>query len=295
MRALSVTKLETKIEAVEPRSPPAVPTTIIRPTRGFAGLDLRSVWQYRELAYFLVWKELKTRYKQTTLGVMWAVLQPFLTMIIFTLIFSYVARIPSGDKPYPLFAYTALVPWTYFAQALTRGGTGLVNNANLITKVYFPRIIMLIVSTTTPIVDLGLATIFLAAMLAWYQVVPPLAVILLPLFIAMAFLAAFSIGLWLSALNVRYRDIGHLIPFLVQFGVLASPVAYSASLVPPKWQGIYALNPMVAVVEGFRWCLLSGPAPSLQMIVSGMLTISVVLLSGLWYFKTTERTFGDII
>ena len=290
-----MTKLDKKIEAVASQSPPATATTIIQPRRGFAGLDLRPVWDYRELVYFLVWKELKTRYKQTVLGVLWAILQPFFTMLIFTLIFSYLARIPSREVPYPLFAYAALVVWTYFAQALTRGGTGLVNNANLISKVYFPRIILLIVAATTPAVDMGLAMIFLVAMLAWYQVVPSLAVFLLPLFMAMAFLAAFSIGLWLSALNVRYRDIGHLIPFLVQFGVLASPVAYPVSLVPLHLQGFYALNPMVAVVEGFRWCLLSTPAPSLGMIVCGMLTISVMLSSGLWYFKTTERTFGDII
>ena len=200
-----------------------------------------------------------------------------------------------AQGPYPLFAYAALVVWTYFAQALTRGGTGLVTNANLISKVYFPRIILLIVAAATPAVDMGLAMIFLVAMLAWFQVVPSLAVFLLPLFMAMAFLAAFSIGLWLSALNVRYRDIGHLMPFLVQFGVLASPVAYPASLVPLQWQGFYALNPMVAVVEGFKVVPAEHPGAEPRDDRLRDAHHRGCVSSGLWYFKTTERTFGDII
>jgi homopolymeric O-antigen transport system permease protein len=292
---LGVTKLEKHIEAIASPPQPAVATTIIQPTRGFVSFDVGSMWEYRELVYFLVWKEIKTRYKQTALGVSWAVLQPFLTMLIFTLIFTYVARIPSSGTPYPLFAYSALVVWTYFSQALTRAGVGLVNNANLITKVYFPRIIILIVAVLAPIVDLVLALVFFFGMLAWYQAVPPLAAFLLPLFILMAFAAAFAVGLWLSALNVRYRDVGHLIPFLVQFGMLASPVAYPASMVPSQWQGVYALNPMVAVIEGFRWTLLGTPSPSLEIMAYGTLTTGLTLVGGLWYFKATERTFSDIV
>jgi homopolymeric O-antigen transport system permease protein len=291
----SVTSTHKQIAAIASAPLPDVTTTIIQPTRGFAGFDLRSVWEYRELVYFLVWKELKTRYQQTALGVAWAILQPFLTMVIFTVIFSYLARIPSGNVPYPLFVYSALVPWTYFSQAIVRGGQGLVGNANLISKVYFPRVIIPLVAATTPVVDLVLALVFLFAMLAWYQVVPPLAVLLLPAFVLMAFAAAISIGFWLSALNVRYRDIGHLIPFLVQFGLLGSPVAYPVSLVPVQWQGLYALNPMVAVIEGFRWCLLDAPAPTAAMIAFGLLTVALLLVTGFWYFRATERTFADLI
>ena len=232
----SVTRPEKHVEATAPELPHDVTTIVIRPTRGSLSIDVRSLWEYRELVYFLAWKELKTRYRQTALGVMWAVLQPFMTMLIFTVIFAYVARIPTADIPYALFAYSALVPWTYFSQGLTRGGAALVTNANLISKVYFPRLIIPIVSAATPLVDLSLALAFLAAMLVWYGVVPPLYFVLLPAFVLMAFAAAFSAGLWLSALNVRYRDVGHVIPFLVQFGVLASPVAYPASLVREKWR-----------------------------------------------------------
>lgn len=290
-----MTRLEKHIEAGAAELAHDLATIVIRPTRGSLGIDARSLWEYRELVYFLVWKELKTRYKQTALGATWAVLQPFMTMLIFTVIFAYVARIPTAGIPYPLFAYSALVPWTYFSQGLTRGGAALVTNANLISKVYFPRLIIPIVSAATPLVDLALALAFLVGMLAWYQVMPPLYFVLLPVFILMAFAAAFSAGLWLSALNVRYRDVGHVIPFLVQFGVLASPVAYPASLVPETWRLLYALNPMVAVIEGFRWCLLGAPPPSLAMIGLGVVTISALFYTGLRYFKATERTFADII
>jgi lipopolysaccharide transport system permease protein len=274
---------------------PAVAMTVIQPKQDSLILALQSVWEYRELAYFLAWKEIKVRYKQTVLGVAWAVLQPFMTMLIFTVIFAYVARIQTSGIAYPLFAFSALLPWSYFAQGLTRGGAGLVNNANLISKVYFPRLIIPLVAATTPLFDFACAMVFLFGMLAWYQTLPPLQVLLLPLFIVMAFAAALSVGLWLSALNVRYRDVSHVIPFLVQFGVLASPVAYPASLVPQQWQLIYAFNPMVAVIEGFRWCLLDTPRPSSAMIVLGLATIALLFFTGLRYFKATERTFADII
>jgi lipopolysaccharide transport system permease protein len=268
---------------------------VIRPTRGVASLDLLSLWEYRELIYFMVLKDLKTRYKQTALGVGWAILQPIMTMLIFTMIFAYFARLPSDGVPYPLFAFSALVPWTYFSQAVTRSGMGLVNNANLISKVYFPRLIVPLAAATSPLADLMLALGVLVGMLAWYGVTPPAVVIFLPVFACMAIAAALAIGLWLSALNVRYRDVGHLIPFVVQVGMFLSPVAYPVSLVPTQWQGIYALNPMVAVIEGFRWCLLGTPGPNLQMLVQGVLTILVFMLGGLMYFKATERTFADVV
>jgi lipopolysaccharide transport system permease protein len=273
----------------------SIPTTVIRPTGRWGQLDAIQLWEYRELVYFMVWRDLKARYKQAVLGVGWVVLQPLFTMFIFTFIFSYLARVPSDGSPYPVFAFAALVPWTYFAQAVSRSGMGLVNSAGLISKVYFPRLIIPLASVTTPFADFLLALAVLFGLLAWYQIMPSAAVLLLPAFIFMAFLAAFSLGLWLSALNVRYRDVVHVIPFIVQVGMLASPVAYPVSLVPPQWQGLYALNPMVAVIEGFRWCLLSAPGPTLEMVALGSLTIVVLLASGLMYFIATARTFADII
>jgi lipopolysaccharide transport system permease protein len=256
---------------------------------------LPALWEYRELVYYMVWKDLKTRYKQTALGVGWAVLQPFLTMLIFTLIFSRIVPMPSDGIPYPLFVFAALVPWLYFSQAVSRTGAGLVMNANLISKVYFPRLIVPLAAATTPLVDLLLGLGLLFGIMAWYQFLPPPEIVLLPAFTLMAFAAALACGLWLSSLNVRYRDVGHMIPFLVQIGMFASPVIYPVSLVPAQWQGIYALNPMVAVIEGFRWCLLGAAAPDFATLAAGTLTIVILLLGGLVYFKSTERTFADLI
>jgi lipopolysaccharide transport system permease protein len=258
-------------------------------------LNLSALWEYRELVYFMVWKDVKARYKQTALGVAWAVLQPLMTVAIFTMIFSYFARVPSHGIAYPVFALAALVPWTYFSQAVSRTGLGVVGTANLVSKVYFPRLIIPLSAAASPLVDLALTFVVLLGMMAWYQHMPPAAVVFLPLFAAMAFLAAMAFGLWLSALNVRYRDVQFLIPFFVQTGMLVSPVAYPVSLVPAQWQGIYSLNPMVAVIEGFRWCLLGAPPPGLEMIGLGAFTILAFLLSGVLYFNATERTFADII
>lgn len=268
---------------------------VIEPDTRLFSLDLDALWEYRELIYFIVWKDLKTRYKQTALGVGWAVLQPFLTMLIFTMIFSYVVHLPLQGIPYPLFAFTALVPWAYFSQAMSRSGMALVGNANLISKVYFPRLIIPLAAVTTPFVDLVLTSLVLLGLMAWYQHLPSMAVVWLPLFVGLAFLAALAIGLWLAALNVQYRDVTHVIPFLVQVGLFASPVAYPSSMVPAAWQGVYALNPMVAVIEGFRWCLLDTTPPSLQTIALGTLTVAVLFVSGLAYFKSTERKFADVI
>jgi lipopolysaccharide transport system permease protein len=229
------------------------------------------------------------------MGVGWAVLQPFLTMLIFTVIFARIVPMPSHGIPYPLFVFSALVPWLYFSQAVSRTGSGLVMNANLISKVYFPRLIIPLAAATTPLADLLLGLGLLLGILAWYQFMPPPEIVLLPAFSLMAFVAALAFGLWLSALNVRYRDVGHIIPFLVQIGMFASPVIYPVSLVPAQWQGVYALNPMVAVIEGYRWCLLGAPAPDFATMVTGTLSILVFLVGGLMYFKSTERTFADLI
>jgi homopolymeric O-antigen transport system permease protein len=285
-----------RLVAQEPPSTPArIPSVVIQPTGRWGQLELSQLWEYRELVYFMVWRDLKTRYKQAVLGVGWAVLQPLLTVLIFTLIFSHFVRVPVDNVPYVLFAFAALVPWTYFAQAVSRGGMGLVNSGGLISKVYFPRLIIPLAAAITPLADFLLAFGMLIGLFAWYQWMPSAAVLLLPAFTFMAFLAALSVGLWLSALNVRYRDVAHVIPFVVQVGMLASPVAYPVSIIPAGWQHLYALNPMVAVIEGFRWCLLSTPAPSLEMVALGALTIVVLLTSGIVYFVSTARTFADII
>lgn len=268
---------------------------VIEPTRKLFDLELRELWAYRELVYFMVLRDITTRYKQTALGVGWAVLQPLLTMLIFTLVFAYVARIQTPGVPYPLFAFAALVPWTYFAQAVSRTGFGLVRDSSLISKVYFPRLIIPLAAVVTPLVDLALAFLMLAALMIWFQVLPSVNVVFLPVFIVMAFTAAAAIGLWLSALNVRYRDVGHIIPFIVQVGLFATPVAYAANLVPEQWHWLYAINPMVCVVEGFRWALLGTAPPTLEMIGMALLSIALLLPTGLLYFRATERTFADVI
>jgi lipopolysaccharide transport system permease protein len=281
-----------KHDADRPSEPHRV---VIEGTRGVFEMDWRELWEYRELIYFMVWRDLTTRYKQTALGIGWAVLQPVFTMLIFVMVFSRVARIPTGDIPYPLIAFTGVVPWTYFAQAVSRAGQGLIKDTNLITKVYFPRLIIPLAASITPIVDFALSFVVMTALLLWYHTMPAAQAILLPLFILMAMAAAFSFGLWFSALNVRYRDVQHIIPFFVQVGMFASPVAYPTYLIPAQWQTIYALNPMVAVIEGFRWCLLNGAAPTMTMIGMGLATIAVLLPTGYLYFKSTERTFADVI
>jgi lipopolysaccharide transport system permease protein len=273
----------------------AEPWVVIERNQAWLRLEWRALWEFRELLFFMVWRDVKTRYKQTVLGVGWAILQPLLTSIIFTVIFSYFARMPSEGVPYPLFAFVALLPWTYFSQAVSRAGVGLVGNANLISKVYFPRLILPLAGTTTPLIDLALTFVVLAGMLAWYQVVPGLPVVALPIFIAMAVVSALAVSLWLSALNVKYRDIMHLIPFVVQIWMYASPVVYPLSVVPERWRSLYSVNPMVTVVEGFRWSLLGTPPPDPTYALVSSTAVLVTLAGGLWYFKSTERTFADVI
>ena len=275
------------------------PTVIIEPTRGLASLQLRALWEYRDLLYFMVWRDIKVRYKQTALGILWIVLQPFITIIIFSALFGRLLGVPSGGVPYPIFLYVALLPWQYFANSLNRSSTSLVGSAHLITKVYFPRLAIPISGVLGGLVDFGVAFLVLAALMVYYRVAPTTAVIFLPGFLLLAMLTALGFGLWLSALNVRYRDINHLVPFIVQTWMYLTPVIYSSTLIPEQYRWVLALNPMTGVVEGFRWALLGNyldyaRPPGMLFVVSIVITL-VVLISGAFFFRSTERTFADII
>jgi lipopolysaccharide transport system permease protein len=253
------------------------------------------VWQYRELLYFLTWRDVKVRYRQTALGVAWAVLQPLLTMAIFSVVFGRLAKLPSDGLPYPIFTFAALLPWQLFAGALTRAGTSLVSSSNLLTKVYFPRLIIPIAAVAAGLVDFAIAFAVLIGLTLYYGVVPGAGVVWLPFLVLFALLAALAVGLWLSALNVKYRDVQHLIPFLVMAWMYASPVAYSANLIPGgKLRLLYALNPMVGVIQGFRWALAGGEPPG-QMIFVSAAVVVVLLFGGLFYFRRMERVFADIV
>jgi lipopolysaccharide transport system permease protein len=257
-------------------------------------LPLREMWDSRELLYFLVWRDLKVRYKQTVLGATWAVVQPLATMLIFTVVFGRLARLPSDGVPYPLFAYCALVPWSYFATALAQSSNSLVDQSRLITKVYFPRLLVPLASVIAGLVDLVITVVVLLGMLLYYRIVPGPAALALPLFILLAMLTALAVGLWLSALNVRYRDVRHTIPFLIQFWLFATPVAYSTSLVPTRWRTIYGLNPMAGVVDGFRWALLGREPPGAMLVVS-VVTVAAIAVGGLFYFRRVEHSFADVV
>jgi lipopolysaccharide transport system permease protein len=277
-----------------PEDAPELVTTI-QPTRGLFHLDLAGVWQYRELLYFLVWRDVKVRYKQTLIGAGWAILQPLMTMAIFTVVFGNFARIPSDGLPYPIFAFTALLPWTYFAHAVGNSSISLVGSSNLINKIYFPRLIILLASVTTPLVDFLISLIVLAGMMAWFRISPGWGILALPVFMMLALFTALAVGLWLSPLNVRFRDIGHTIPFLMQFWMYASPVAYPMSIVPQRWQLLYSLNPMVGVIEGFRWALLGKHRPSLSALIVSASIVFIFFAVGLIHFKRMERSFADVI
>jgi lipopolysaccharide transport system permease protein len=279
----------------QPPAPPSPPAVVIQARTGFFDLDLRAIWEYRELVYFMVWRDVKSRYKQTVLGVSWAVLQPALTMVVFWVIFSLFARVPSDNVPYPLFAFIGLVPWTYFSQAVARGANGLIGNSHLIGKVYFPRLIILLAAVFTPAIDFVLSLGLLAVLMVWYGVVPTFAALaIVPLFL-LALAAALAAGTWLSALNAKYRDIGQLIPFLVQIWMYASPVIYPLSLVPERWQRVYSWNPMVGVITGFRWALVGGQPPDWVMLFVSCIGVALLLVSGLMYFRRTERELADVI
>jgi lipopolysaccharide transport system permease protein len=279
------------------------PLTVIEPRRGWIGLDLREIWEYRELLFFLVWRDVKVRYKQTILGAGWAILQPFLTMVLFSVFFGRLAGIPSDDVPYPLFSYTALVPWTFFASGLALSSNSLVGSANLIRKIYFPRLVMPVSSVLSGGVDFLISFVVLVGVImpwfhfssADYSFRPSADVLWLPLLLLLAMATALGVGLWLSALNVQFRDVRYTLPFLVQLWLFATPIAYPSSLLSETWRMVYALNPMVGVVEGFRWALLGTDTAPGPMIAVSAVTALVLLVSGTLYFRRMERTFADVI
>ncbi|HEV8674901.1 MAG TPA: ABC transporter permease [Methylomirabilota bacterium] len=274
---------------------PELTRIVIRPSRGWVPLRLGELWAYRELLYFLAWRDVKVRYKQTVLGAAWAVLQPLLTMVVFSVVFGRLANVPSDGLPYPIFAYCALLPWQLFAHALVESGNSLVGNQNLITKVYFPRLVIPLAAVAAGLVDFAIAFAVLVGLMAYYGIVPTLAALALPGLVLLALLAALGVGLWLSALNVQYRDVRYTIPFLTQLWLFATPVAYPASLVPERWRPLVGLNPMSGVVEGFRWALLGGPEPPRAMLGVSIVVVIAVLVGGLYYFRRMERTFADVV
>ncbi|MBV8728296.1 MAG: ABC transporter permease [Acidobacteriia bacterium] len=266
----------------------------IHPGLGGGSLHLRELWEYRELLYFLIWRDVKVRYKQTALGASWAILQPLLAMAVFSLFFGRLARIPSDGIPYPLFAYCGLVPWMFFANGLTQSSNSLVASSNLITKVYFPRFAIPVASVAAGLVDLLLAGVVLAGMIVFHRAHITPRALLLPLFILLALTASLGVGLWLSALNVRYRDVRYVVPFLTQFWMIATPIAYPSNLLPEPWRSLYGLNPMAGVVEGFRWALFGGVRSGALFAVSTATAI-VLAVTGLIYFRKTETSFADIV
>ena len=270
-------------------------TIIIKPSRGWAALNLKDLWIYRELVFFMTWRDLKVRYKQTLLGASWAVLQPFLTMVVFSIFFGGLAKVPSDNVPYPIFSFTALLPWTLFSKALLDASKSLVSSSHIITKIYFPRIILPLASILAGIVDFFIAFVVLLGMMVFYKIVPTVNIWTLPFFLLLALVTALGVGLWLSALNVLYRDINYATHFITQFWMFITPIAYSSTMIPDKWKLIYSLNPMAGVVNGFRWALLGiGEGPGADLLVSVVVSF-VLLISGLIYFKRTERLFADMV
>jgi lipopolysaccharide transport system permease protein len=274
---------------------PEIPIHIIRPSHGWVSLKLQELWEYRELLYFLIWRDIKVRYKQTVLGAAWAIIQPFFTMVVFSLFFGQLAKIPSDGIPYPIFSYAALVPWTFFATGLSQSSNSLVGSANLIKKVYFPRLAIPIATVLSGIVDFVLAFLVLLGMILFYGTYPTVNVLWLPCFLLIALVTVLGVGLWLSAMNVQFRDVRYLVPFLVQFWLFVTPIAYPSSLLSEPWRTLYGINPMVGVVEGFRWALLgTATAPGFTIIVSSIASL-VLLVSGALYFRHMEKTFADVV
>lgn len=274
---------------------------VIRPSRGWASLHLSEVWEYRELLYFLTWRDVKVRYKQAVLGVVWAVLQPLLTMVVFTIVFNKIMKVqytPSvlngKEVPYPIFTYAALLPWQLFAGALARAGSSLVGNANLLTKVYFPRLIIPISAVVAGLVDFAISFVVFLILMAAYGMMPTWHVVWLPLLVLLAMATALAFGLWLSALNVLYRDVQYIIPFLVQLWMFISPVVYAPDFSNPVYRFLYSLNPMAGVINGFRWALIGGSPPS-GTTAASVVMVCVLLITGLLYFKRMERTFADVV
>jgi lipopolysaccharide transport system permease protein len=256
----------------------------------------RDLFRYRELFYFLAWRDVLVRYKQTVIGVLWAVLRPLLTMLVFTFVFSRIAKLPAEAVPYPVMVFAAMLPWQLFATSLTEGSGSLINNSNLISKVYFPRLIVPASSVIVSFVDFAISMVLLVGLMVFYKVWPGWPILALPIFTLLALLASGGAGIWLAAVNVKYRDFRYVVPFIVQFGLYVSPVGFSSSIVPAKWRLLYDLNPMVGVIDGFRWSISSGKTPfPWQSLELSLITVAIVLATGIWYFRKTERTFADII
>jgi lipopolysaccharide transport system permease protein len=269
--------------------------TVIRPSRGWLSVDVQELWEYRDLIYFLVWRDIKVRYKQTALGAAWAVLQPLLTMVVFSLFFGRLSRVPSDGVPYPLFSLAALVPWSFFSYGLSQSANSLVGSQNLIKKVYFPRLAIPLGTVLSGLVDFGLGLLVLLVMMLAYGIIPGFrALWTLPLLL-LTLVAALGVGFWLSALNVKYRDVRFIVPFLIQLWLFATPIAYPSSLLKEPWRTVYAINPLVGVVEGFRWALLgTKTAPGAMLVVSSLATL-LIFLGGIMYFRRTESTFADLV
>jgi lipopolysaccharide transport system permease protein len=268
---------------------------IIKPSHGWVNLQLKDVWEYRELLYFLAWRDIKVRYKQTVLGAAWAILQPFLTMVIFSIFFGGLAGVPSDDIPYPIFSYAALVPWMFFANGLSKSTQSLVSGANMVKKIYFPRLIMPMSAVFSGLVDFILAFVVLLAMMLYFNVMPTMAIVWLPLLLLLGLVTSLGVGMWLTAMNVQFRDIRYVMPFIVQAWMFATPIAYPSSLLDEPWRTVYALNPMVGVVEGFRWALLGvDTQPGPMILVSSVVAIGL-LVSGAFYFRRMEKSFADVV
>jgi len=272
-----------------------VPEIDITPPRGWLDLNLREFWQFRELVYFFVWRDIKVRYKQTAIGAAWAIIQPVATMLVFTLFFGRLARIPSGGVPYPIFYLSALLPWMYFAGALQNATNSVVEHQHVITKVYFPRLVLPLSAVVPGLLDFAIGFVIFLAMMPFYHVAPGMAILLFPVFLLLAVATALGVGLWLSALNAIYRDIRYVVPFLVQFWMFASPVAYPASLVPARWRWVYGLNPMAGVIEGFRWALTGKGQPPGLLLAASAGAVVVVLMGGIAFFNRMEGTIADVV
>ena len=269
--------------------------TFIQPASRWSSLGLKELWAYRELLYFLVWRDVKVRYKQTALGAAWAIIQPVFLMVVFSIFLGRLAKVPSDGFPYPVFTFCALLPWQLFSHALTESTNSLVANERLITKVYFPRLVVPLAAVLGGLVDFAIAFVILLGMMVYYGIFPGWAVLTLPAFILLALMSAFGVGLWLSALNVKYRDVRYTINFLIQVWLFATPVAYSSSLVPERWRLLYGLNPMAGVVEGFRWALLGQAKSPDALLGVSVVAVIVILMAGLYYFRRMEQEFADLI
>ena len=285
----------TQTQAAVAAKRPEHPVVRIEAHRGWLALDLGELWAYRDLVYFFIWRDIKVRYKQTAIGAAWAILQPVLTMMVFSLFFGRLARIPSQGLPYPIFYYTALLPWMYFATAMQGATNVVVEQQRVITKIYFPRVVLPIAAVLAGLLDFAISFAVLLALMAYYRMAPTGAVIWLPLFTLLAVLTALGVGLWLSALNALYRDVRYVVPFLVQFWMFASPVAYPSSLVPAKWRWLYGMNPMAGVIEGFRWALTGHGQPPGILLAASSAAVVLLVLSGLVYYHAMEGTIADVV